>query len=144
MSTQNIFYLFFKYFCILYSVASTHLDYFLFCNNGIEQHRIICRPIFAHHIISDRNRAFDSFVGFGQWVSGSGRETPPASNFASMYNKTLFYLLVIESLYLKPLTFFPSSHDVTLDCPVVGYFWSLVGFIVSALDRSSCNIHSAY
>ena len=26
------------------------------------------RRILAHHIISGRNRTFDSFVGFGQWV----------------------------------------------------------------------------
>ena len=26
---------------------------------------------------------FDSFVGFGQWVSGSGRENSPASNSAT-------------------------------------------------------------
>ena len=46
----------------------------------MKQHRITCRPIFAHYIISGRNRAFDFFVGFGQWVSGLGRENPPASN----------------------------------------------------------------
>ena len=29
----------------------------------IEQHRIRCRPIFAHYIISGRNRAFDLSSG---------------------------------------------------------------------------------
>ena len=34
----------------MYSVASTRLDYFLLSNNiDTEQHRITCRPIFAHN-----------------------------------------------------------------------------------------------
>ena len=100
MLTQYNFSFFFKYFyCIfhlnLYSVASTRLNYyyyfFFFCNNGLEQHRIICRPVFARYIISSRNRTFVSFVGFRaefvQWVSGSGRENPPASHSAVGYNR---------------------------------------------------------
>ena len=42
----------------------------------MEQHRITCRSIFAHYIISGRNRAFDSFVGFGQWGVGFGPRKP--------------------------------------------------------------------
>ena len=50
-------------------------NFFIFRNNGIEQHRIACRPVFGHYIISDRNRAFDSFVGIGPG-SDSGCRVP--------------------------------------------------------------------
>ena len=42
-----------------------------------------------HYIISGRNRAFDFFVGFGQWVSGSGQENSLASNSAPDTNRFL-------------------------------------------------------
>ena len=38
---------------------------FLLTFTFIEQHRITCRPIFAHYNVSSRNRAFNSLVGFG-------------------------------------------------------------------------------
>ena len=44
-------------------------------------------PFWAIYLlISGRNRAFDSFIGFEQWVSGSGQENSLASNFAPNTN----------------------------------------------------------
>ena len=61
------------------------------------------RFIFAHYIISGRNRAFDSLVGFVQLVSGSGRESLPASNSARE-NAKIFSQLMSKSRSLAKIS----------------------------------------
>ena len=39
---------------------------------------------------------FDSFVGFGQWVSGSGRENSPASSSANKWVLIFIKLLTFS------------------------------------------------